>query len=100
MKHLILILSVLIGASQAGASTIRVERDGSGDFLVIQDAVDAAASGDTILVGPGRYDEGSTVVTPGWTEFVRVLIPVEDLTIIGAGSDVTIIGPSILFLEQ
>ncbi len=26
----------------------RVERDGSGDFAVIQDAVDAASAGDTI----------------------------------------------------
>lgn len=43
-------------ASGAEARTWRVERDGSGDYTIIQDAVDAAASGDTIRIGPGRFD--------------------------------------------
>ncbi len=44
-------------ASGSQARTWRVERDGSGDFVVIQDAVDAASPGDVIQLGPGRFDE-------------------------------------------
>jgi len=51
-----------------------------------------AASGDTILIGPGRYNEGRVVTTPGWTLFVRVVVRQAELTIIGAGPQQTIIG--------
>ena len=78
---------------QAAARSWQVGQDGMGDFSVIQDAVDAAASGDTIRIGPGRYDDGETITTPGWTEFVRVVVRQEELTIIGAGNGSTIIGP-------
>ena len=69
-----------------------MDRDGSGDFAAIQGAVNAAASGDTIRIGPGRFNEGTIVQVPGWTELVRVLVTVENLTLIGAGSDQTVIG--------
>jgi hypothetical protein len=90
-----LILAVLLvalgAAGAAEARTWYVERDGSGDFTVIQDAVDAAASGDTIRIGPGRFDEGQMVSPPGWTEYVRVLVSQAELTIVGSGAS-TIIG--------
>lgn len=35
-----------------------VKKDGTGDFTVIQDAIDAASHCDTIIVGPGVYHEG------------------------------------------
>jgi hypothetical protein len=81
------------GAGMAAASTWRVELDGSGDFLDIQPAVDAAATGDTILVGPGRFDTLAPV--PGPADAVQgvVFVAVADLTIIGAGRDWTFIGP-------
>lgn len=87
-------LLLLSAALPAAAATLHVERDGSGDFTVIQAAVDAAASGDTIMIGPGRYNEGAIVTCPGWTEFVRVLVRQDELTLIGAGPDQTIIGPT------
>jgi hypothetical protein len=37
--------------------TWSVEKDGSGDFSVIQDAVEAAAPGDTIQIGEGRFED-------------------------------------------
>ncbi|MBU2500889.1 right-handed parallel beta-helix repeat-containing protein [bacterium] len=84
---------IVLVAQAAQARVWRVERDGTGDFGVIQDAVDSSASGDTIMIGPGRYNEGRMVTTPGWTEFVRVLVTRQELTLIGAGPNQTIIGP-------
>jgi hypothetical protein len=88
---LVLIVATLFAVS-AGARTWRVERNGMGDFTVIQAAVDAAASGDTITIGPGRFDESQHVTCQDWSEDVRVLVTQWDLTIIGSGQE-TIIGP-------
>lgn len=83
--------AAVLVSTTANARVWRVEKDGSGDFLVIQSAVDAAASGDTIRVGRGRFDEKQLVSCPGWTEYVRILITKPDLTIIGSGTE-TIVG--------
>ena len=91
LTAVVVALLVVVLASGASARTWRVEKDSSGDFTVIQDAVDAAASGDTILIGPGRYNEGRVYSYPGWTEFVRVNITKPELTLIGSGNT-TIIG--------
>jgi hypothetical protein len=44
---------MLLVCGPAVAATITVERDGSGDFMVLQEALNAAADGDTIRLGPG-----------------------------------------------
>ncbi len=86
------ILILIVTAATATARTWHVERDGSGDFWIIQLAVDAAASGDTIMVGPGSYPESFGCAEP--QEFYRACIQLrqEELTIIGAGVDSTFIG--------
>jgi hypothetical protein len=43
------------------ANTYIVSQDGLGDFTTIQAGVDAAQSGDTLLICPGTYDEIVTV---------------------------------------
>jgi len=43
-------------AGSAQGRTWYVEKDGSGDFIEIQFAVWAADDGDTIVIGPGRFD--------------------------------------------
>ena len=90
----ILTLAILLPAT-AGATVWHVERDGSGDFTVIQDAVDVAESGDTIVIGPGRYDEYQTVHYGGIAYRDNyVYFEDKDLTFVGAGPDQTIIGPT------
>jgi hypothetical protein len=88
-----LAMGLLALAANSQARTWHVERDGSGDFVVIQDAVDAAASGDTILVGPGQYDDYSfgfnnTV----WDVYGCINITKDNLVISGAGAGETIVG--------
>ncbi|MCD4682329.1 MAG: right-handed parallel beta-helix repeat-containing protein, partial [Bacteroidales bacterium] len=41
--------------------TIHIKQDGTGDFITIQEGVDAAISGDTILIYPGTYEENVTL---------------------------------------
>mgnify|MGYP001214757708 CR=1 FL=1 len=81
-------------SSPAIGATLYVAQDGGAPYTTIQAAVDAAASGDTIRIGPGRYNEGRIVTTPGWSEFVRVLVRQFELTLIGSGPDLTILGPT------
>lgn len=69
-----------------------VEKDGSGDFTVIQDAVDAAASGDTVRIGPGRYEEYAPHEIAGHPYNMHVFISGKDLVLLGAGADATVIG--------
>ena len=86
---------VTLLASAAAASTWSVQRDGTGDFTTIQPALDAAAAGDTILIGPGEYTESTTVRLPGWAYDIQSYahLRCDNLTIIGSGSDATVIGP-------
>jgi hypothetical protein len=94
-----LVASALVeaAASTAAARTWRVARDGSGDFRTIQPAVDAAAPGDTVLIGAGRYRESSIFPFDnelgGGETFVG--LSVSDLTLIGVQRDSVVIGPDV-----
>lgn len=86
------ILVVLVPTNSL-ARVWTVEVDGSGDFTDLQSASDAAASGDTIRIGEGRFGE------PTWSEclgdrlFFIMGISVEDIVILGEGAERSIIGP-------
>jgi len=88
------LLAVLL-ATQSIAATYRVELDGSADFTNLQPAVDAAATGDTIQIGPGRWDQYVMYEAPGWTDQVVVAVDYKNLTLIGSGQDVTYLGPEV-----
>ena len=91
----LVILAAVVTTGTAGAATWHVEQDGSGDFDDIQPAVDAAAAGDTILIGPGLYDQARPVMLPGWSFEADVIVYVdkERLTFIGENRDEVVVGP-------
>ncbi|HWF58775.1 MAG TPA: right-handed parallel beta-helix repeat-containing protein [Nitrospira sp.] len=66
-----------------GQRTITVALDGTGDFSSIQEAVDSALKGDTVLIKAGAYAQDLTVHSK------------EKIKIVGAGADkVTLLGRS------
>jgi len=55
----VLAFQVIVGS--AAATTFYVDAGGQGNYTTIQDAVNAANEGDTIIVNPGVYSERVTV---------------------------------------
>ncbi len=53
----LIILLIALTAASASAAEYHVKQDGSGDFAVIQEAIDVAQDSDTIVVHPGTYYE-------------------------------------------
>jgi len=95
VAELILVICLLVGllALPAAATVWTVEKVGSGDFTIIQDALDAAASGDTVSIGPGRFDDVHIFEFPDGVTDAHCLARQDEMTIIGVGPDSTIIGP-------
>ena len=58
---IILLLVFAVTATQAGAGTVTVDKNGGGNYTSIQEAVDNAQNGDIILVNPGIYPENVVV---------------------------------------
>jgi hypothetical protein len=93
MKMIGLIVVLVLISSTASARTWWVQKDGSGDFTVIQDAVDVAASGDTIRIGPGEFFDGRWwELDNGAMIYTRVFIRQPELTLIGHSAEETTIG--------
>ncbi len=72
------LLAIVIALGLASPGVITVDDDGPADFSSIQAAIEAAQPGDTIQVAPGLYQES-------------LRIDKNDLNIVGAGSDQTVI---------
>jgi hypothetical protein len=91
--QLVLVALLVLGAAQASeARTWRVEKDGTGDYSIIYEAVDAAASGDTIQIGPGRFEEYRLEPEYAWETYCCVHASSKNLTLIGSGVELTTIG--------
>lgn len=68
-----------------GPRTLVVALDGTGDYVSLQEALDAAKKGDTVFVKPGRYPQDVTIHSK------------EKIKFVGAGVDqVTILGREIV----
>ena len=95
----LLVITVIaspILSNPSEAATWTVEKDGSGDFTIIQDALDAAAPGDLVLIGPGRFDtmRSWSLLLNGAGSAGVMWVTTPGLTIVGAGPESTIVGPS------
>lgn len=89
--RLIFLTAILIGWTSGGFAgalaespasaprIITVAMDGSGDFASIQEAVDSAGKGDTVLIKAGAYAQDLTIHSK------------EKIKIVGAGADTTIL---------
>jgi hypothetical protein len=104
MKSLQTVAIVMLLAGSATevswARTWRVELNGSGDFRDIQPAVEAASPGDTIRIGPGRFQQLHPIVAPAWTEETIIAVTKDNLTFIGAGADQTILGKTSFYAPE
>lgn len=79
-----LLLSIAVLASPAAADTWIVAADGSGDFVDLQDAIDSASQGDTLIVRGKQVTHGA--VGPAPFEITK------PLTIRGNGPAARILG--------
>ncbi len=84
-KGLILAFCACAGAGLAHAAVLNVP---SVQYPEIQDGVDAAQPGDTVLVAPGTYSD-VTHIPPDST--LSAVIMKSDITLLGSGPGVTII---------
>ncbi len=85
----------LVDSPTALATTWHVEKDGSGEFTVIQDALNSCTSGDTVLVGPGQYTEHAPFDFGALIEDTYVVVDTPNVTLRGTDRDAVIIGPEV-----
>jgi len=98
MIRTVLFAGFIFFASCSLSATLHVAKDGSSEYSVIQDAIDAASPGDTIWVHAGRYEElteDCELWDDGTVADCHVVFTKDNLTLRGDGKDVTIIGPAV-----
>jgi len=82
-------------SAPAHGGVVHVRQDGTGDFVDLQEGIEATAPGDTVLVGAGRYDNIQEFMfssgIPGW---VIAFVNKPNLSIIGVSPDSVRIGPA------
>jgi predicted outer membrane repeat protein len=78
-----LVCGFLLVATSAVAVTVRVDVNGGGDYLTIQEGINAAALGETVAVAPGVYSgPGNVNLSFGGKEIVLISEAGADFTTI------------------
>lgn len=97
LRRVTVLILLVFAVTAARGATITVRKDGTGNYSVLQQALNVAVDGDTILIGPGEYTDKITMWPQYWDNAIETygLVTSSNLTIIGAGADVTIIGPAV-----
>ena len=90
---MVVLAALALSPLSGSAASWSVEQDGSGDFLEIQPAVDAAAAGDSIMIGPGNYNQLHEGLPN--TSMIVFSDQQKDLVFIGANREEVIIGPEL-----
>ncbi len=95
-RNLFKATALLVAWMLGCGATMYVSKDGSGDFVVIQDALDAAAEGDSILIAPGRYDDFRLFdwAPVGGNNYAIVGISTDAISIVGIEPSQVIVGPA------
>jgi predicted outer membrane repeat protein len=95
LRRHISIFALLILTAVARADTLTVLVDHSGEYPTIQDAINAAAQGDTILIGPGNYTWSNQNIDQ-WPDPFRGMIQLlnesADDPRAGTANDIVILG--------
>ena len=91
VASLVAVSGTLIAAPGAAAATLSVDDDRqdctAAAFMSVQDAIDAAAPGDTVAICPGSYVEGNGAANSNAVTVDKTL------TLKGAGADLVTISP-------
>ncbi len=90
LRLMCVLLMLVAPAGASKAATLRVPSE----YTTIQAAIDAAVAGDTVLVGPGTYDDSATclIYTDAWvSEPVIANLSTGVSLVSESGADVTII---------
>jgi len=85
IKTSFIFITLLLLSLASLPDTLTVKQDGTGDYTIIQNAIDATQNGDTILVYPGTYYEnliienknitvGSLILTTGNIAYIEQTI--------------------------
>jgi hypothetical protein len=90
----VIVLTASMGASVCQAREWTVNKDGSGDFTRIVDAMDAIDHGDSVLIYPGRFAGGTIIDLPGQSGKASAFVQKNNITIRGTDRETVIIGPT------
>lgn len=93
-RPLLVLCLLVLFAPRASGTIINMEADGSGDYQNLLQAAMALADGDTLVLGPGRFDTINVLIDGYCRRDAVVILMNDNITVLGQGAGNTIVGPS------